>query len=233
MLQPTETEKTELVSAIFGQALAQHANTFKFEAYFRRYVSVVCPASSGDAVIELDTSLLRSHGDVIKYVQFLTKDPALTLDAFVAANASQKSIAVSVREKQHISRVIVEVWFAIDCMAQDYYSPTRQGPSLQQIKWEGNTSFLAFIESSFKAAASQDGHHWPLSKTQIKSLKGWKLVKRYGIKIRGTNNLLEHLDFDTNTMTLKVFHQVSFLRAHLTKTKEQPLDLSFEESIKQ
>lgn len=232
MLQPTDAEREEVVRQVFGQNLAQHSNSCKFSAYFRHYYSVVCPASSGDAVIELDTNLLQSHADVIKCIQALVRDPTMTLDAFIVAITDQKSAAaVSVREKQHIARIIVEVLFSIDCMSKDYYFPNERGPSPQQIKWEGDTTFLSFIQQSFRPKTGQKGHQ-PLNKTQIKSLKGWKLVKRYGIKIRGTNNLLEHLDLNTNTMTLKVFHQVSFLRAHLTKTKDEPLDLSFEESIK-
>lgn len=68
--------------------------------------------------------------------------------------------------------------------------------------------------------------------TRKTSLKAWKLTKRYGIKIKGTNNLLEHLVLDPKSMTLKVFHQVSFLRAHLKKSKQEPLNLYFEESLK-
>ncbi|UNI16373.1 hypothetical protein JDV02_002809 [Purpureocillium takamizusanense] len=65
-----------------------------------------------------------------------------------------------------------------------------------------------------------------------KFLKAWKLRKRYKIKLRHTNNLLEHLSYDPLTRVLRVYHQVSFLRTQLEKTRNEPLELSFEDSLK-
>jgi hypothetical protein len=60
MLRPTDLERQNIVKEIFGEALADQANTSRFEAYFRHYCSVVCPASTGDAVIQLDSPALQT-----------------------------------------------------------------------------------------------------------------------------------------------------------------------------
>ncbi|KAK3985216.1 hypothetical protein QBC44DRAFT_405346 [Cladorrhinum sp. PSN332] len=234
MLEPNHVEKQQIVRAIFGEALDHHANSSKFAAYFRHYCSVVCPAASGDAVIELDTTSLRSHNDILKWTQVITEHPNITFNGFIDQITKGKSTQISVREKEHMARITVDVLFAIDCMLRDYYSfnQAQRGLISHQIKWEADTPFLSFIQDAFVSFAKHTGHDHAHKGFTKKSLKAWKLTKRYGLKIRCTNNILEHLELDLKTMTLKVFHQVSFLRAHLTKTKEEPLDLSFEESIR-
>ncbi|KAK4163870.1 hypothetical protein QBC43DRAFT_318851 [Cladorrhinum sp. PSN259] len=234
MLPPNDTEKQQIVQTIFSDTLARSAGSSKFAAYFQHYSAVVCPASSGDAVIEFDTSLLQIHQDILRWTQVLVNDPKISFNGFIDKITSGNPAEISLKEKEHIARITVNVLFAIDCMLADYYSSALalHRSSSCQTKWQGDTPFASFIQDTFTPPTTQPGHETRGKLFNKKSLKAWKLVKRYGIKIRGTNNLLEHLELDTKTMTLKVFHQVSFLRAHLTKAKELPLDLSFEESIK-
>ncbi|KAK4225076.1 hypothetical protein QBC38DRAFT_280405 [Podospora fimiseda] len=233
MQEPNETERKLIIGAIFGNNLKRYANTPQFAAYFRHYCSVVCPASSGDAVIALDTSSLWSHDDILNWTQVLIKQPTITFKDFIE-HLTGKSNELSVKEKEHMARVTVGILFGIDCMLRDYYSfnQTQREMASQRIKWEMDTPFVTFIENAFTCSTAHAGNTSYQQEFNTRSMKAWKLVKRYGITIRRTNNLLEHLELDRKTMTLTVFHQMSFLRAHLTKTKEEPLDLSFEESIK-
>lgn len=156
----------------------------------------------------------------------------ITFDAFSTKAVDPKSSEASPRERDHVARVVVEVTFAINCTLKDYYWLNFIDGGVPQAKWEGDVPFASFVENAFRfqptrsqTTAQREG----LTDTvkHKKALKAWKLTKRYGLKIRGTNNLLEHLALDLKTKTLKVFHQVSFLRAHLAKTKEESLDLSF------
>ncbi|KAK4180180.1 hypothetical protein QBC36DRAFT_205161 [Triangularia setosa] len=245
MRQPTDSEREIIVSELFGKELACWASSAKFSSYFDHYCSIVCPASSqhGDAVIELDTILLQAHSDVLRCAQIIFQQPKITFDQFAETIAMQSGLQdVSPKEKEHLARVTVEVCFAINCMRRDYCSPYLQRRGIHRTKWEGDICLVFFVEAAFKTIASEsetgnrNTTHWQKpawsAAGSLKSIKAWKLVKRYGIKIRGTNDLLEHLDLDLKTMTLKVFHQVSFLRGHLSKTKDASLNLSFEESVK-
>ncbi|CAG9938596.1 unnamed protein product [Clonostachys rosea f. rosea IK726] len=231
MRLPTEVERRDLIKALFGESLVNQANTQRFDAYFQHYYSAVCPASTGDAVIELDTPALRSHGDIINCVNLITRNPQISFDAFIQSAVDSKTGGSSSQmEKEHIARITTEVAFAINCSLKEYYAHNLLDNFSHHVKWEGSVSFVTFIQDAFDSVSLPcNKPHQDRSKKQ---LKAWKLSKRFSIKIRKTNNLLEHLILDPKNMTLKVFHQVSFLRAHLEKTKNEPLDLSFEESLK-
>jgi hypothetical protein len=237
MLEPSETEWQNITRTVFGEGVVSHATGSRFKAYFNHYCSVVCPGSSGDAVIELDTPALRGHADVLNCIDVIFQDPKVSFNGFITKTIGSHSAEASGKEKEHVARVAAEVAFAINCMYRDYYSDKFIHGDSYHAKWEGDTSFLCFIENAFllgsqesQAPKQQQRNNEMMAHKS--SLKAWKLSKRYGIKIKGTNNLLEHLLLDSKTMTLKIFHQISFLRAHLVKSKQEPLDLNFEESLK-
>ncbi|KAJ3545954.1 hypothetical protein NM208_g2257 [Fusarium decemcellulare] len=237
MHQPTENERQQIVREIFGEGLLSHANSPRFEAYFNHYCSVVCPASSGNAVIELDTPALRTHADVLSCVKIIINDPKISFNGFVAKAVDSKSTEASTREKEYVARVATDVSFAINCSPRDYSSDNFIDGSSNHVKWEGDVSFLRYIENAFGLGSQYvqpPEHRQRRTETMAckTSLKAWKLIKRHGIEIKGTNNLLEHLVLNPKTKTLKVFHQVSFLRAHLEKSRHEPLDLNFEESLR-
>ncbi|KAH8881806.1 hypothetical protein GQ53DRAFT_466617 [Thozetella sp. PMI_491] len=236
MLKPTEAERQDIIRAVFGDDLVLYANSSRFKAYFDHYCAIVCPASSGDAVIELDTPALGSHADILKCVGIITQDPHVSFNGFARKALGAKSTEASMKEKEHVARLAADVAFAVNCMLRSYYSENFINGMPRHIKWEEDVSFLGFIESAFRSGQQAKTPEQQRRCTEAmiakKSLKAWKLSKRYGIKIKGTENLLEHLVLDPRTKTLKVFHQVSFLRAHLTKSKQEPLNLSFEESLK-
>lgn len=237
MRQPTETERREIVRTVFGEGLVYHANSPRFQTYFNHYCFVVCPASLGDAVIEFDTPVLQSHADVLNCVNIIIHNPQISFDEFVVKVFDAKSSGASLREKEHVARVAIEVAFAVNCTVGDYHSGNFISGTSHHVKWEHNVSFLSFIKDTFNRGPQspqtpKEQHKYDEIMTRKTSLKAWKLTKRYGIKIRGTDNLLEHLILDTKSMTLKVFHQVSFLRAHLEKSKQEPLNIDFEESLR-
>ncbi|KAK7423825.1 hypothetical protein QQZ08_008868 [Neonectria magnoliae] len=134
----------------------------------------------------------------------------------------------------------VDVAFMIHCGLRDYHSDGFKCDGfkcddLGIVKWQKNASFVDFIKQAFAPQltpiAEQRQKDMKVMKHK-KALKAWKLERRYGIEIKTTNNLLEHLAYDPPTMTLKVFHQMSFLRAQLQRTKGESLDLGFEDSLK-
>lgn len=237
MLQPTENERRDIVRAVFGDGLANDANTSRFKAFFDHYCSIVCPASLGNVVIELETPALGSHADILSCIEIIVQNPKISFNGFATTILGSKSTESSLREKEHLAKVTVQVAFGINCTLRDYYADGFMNGRSHHAKWEGDVSFLHFMESAFNLEshgiqAPEQQLRYREMITRKTSLKAWKLTKRYGIKIKGTENLLEHLVLDLETRTLKVFHQLSFLRAHLTKSKGHPMDMNFEDSLR-
>ncbi|KAF4448818.1 hypothetical protein F53441_7810 [Fusarium austroafricanum] len=235
--QPTKEERELIVKAIFGQHQTIDAHSTRFDAYFKYYCSVVCPGSEGNAVIEVDTLALQSHTDVLSCIRTIVQNPNVSFNEFADQTVKPKSPNAVPREKEYIASLTTQVLIGIDGPLQHYSWDNSDPTKYLGSRWEGNTSFLSFVESVFSAGAPH-GQHFDQTPRVIeaishkKSLKAWKLNKRYEIEIIGTNNLLEHLLLDPKTRTLKVFHQVFFLRAHLEKSRDEPLDLSFEDSLR-
>jgi hypothetical protein len=238
MRQPTKAERQDLLRAIFALDLPT-ADVFsqRFAAYFDNYCSVVCPSSSGDAVVEVETPALKSHADVLSCIQIIVNNPRISYNQFVLSTFHSDPTRVSRRERDHVARVTVHAAFGVNCTQSGHYPNTFSGNAWHYNSWEDDIPLLSFFENAFKCASLETRtlEHRLRTLETIKhktSLKAWKLVKRYGINIKATNNLVEHLELDLQTMTLKVFHQVSFLRAHLAKSKHEPLDLCLEDSLK-
>ncbi|KAK7409099.1 hypothetical protein QQX98_008707 [Neonectria punicea] len=232
MLPPTDTERQQIAEAVFGEGFNSRANGPELKAYFRHYASVICPAAS-DVVVDVDTSSLKHHSDVLQWVKILHGNSKLSRNEFIAkAVSSKESIP---KENEHIARMTVDVAFMINCGLRDYHSDGFKCDDLGIVKWQENASFVDFIKQAFAPQLTPIAEQRQKDIEVIKhkkALKAWKLRRRYGIEIKATNNLLEHLAYDPRTMTLKVFHQMSFLRAHLQQTKDESLDLSFEDSLK-
>ncbi|RKK32331.1 hypothetical protein BFJ66_g14071 [Fusarium oxysporum f. sp. cepae] len=160
------------------------------------------------------------------------KNPKISFKEFLCTTVGSEISEFTLTEKRYIARVVTQVSLGINCTNTDYHPDIHVGSSPE---WQGDTPFLTFIESAFNRGISAlPEQQQALTEVILKkkSLKAWKLYQRYGIEIKATDNLVEHLFLDTRRKTLKVFHQVSFLRAHLEKTRHEPLDLGFEESLK-
>ncbi|KAK4084683.1 hypothetical protein Purlil1_10268 [Purpureocillium lilacinum] len=232
---PNDCERQEIVAVIFGEESRADASNPKFDSYFRYYHSVVCPAAVGDAAIAVETPVLRSHACLIRCVGLLIKNPALTFDDFIKQAVGAEQVARG--EETHIARVTVEAAFGINCVSRGYYPDGYKGAGAGRVRWEANTPFAKFMEDAFTCATRlADPSEQRLKSSTIwrhkRSLKAWKLKKRHKLKLRPTNNLLEHLSYDPSTRVLRIYHHVSFLRNQLQKTRNEPLDLSFQDSLR-
>ncbi|KAI0023787.1 hypothetical protein F4780DRAFT_727820 [Xylariomycetidae sp. FL0641] len=234
MLVPTDTERQAIVQVIFGES---QATPDELDAFFKHYCTVVCPSCSGDAVMNVDTPALKSHNDVLNAVRVITQNPEISFDDFVDRIVDSKSIGASSREKQHVARLAMMVPFAIYCTPRNTYLDNVTHQRAHHMIWEDDTPFLAFMETVFQCGSAsmrtpELQQRIVDMRPHLSSLKAWKLGKRYGIKVKGTDNLLDHLHLDRQTSTLKVYRHVSLIRMQLAKTKHEPLELSMEESLK-
>ncbi|KAK2033893.1 hypothetical protein LX32DRAFT_689741 [Colletotrichum zoysiae] len=232
MFHPNDEERKQIATSIFGKEFAHRWNGPESKAYFDHYCSLVCPEDPGDAIIHIGTQTLKCHTDVVSCVKTLRKNPSLTVDGFITEFMGTGSL--NDKEKKNISKLIVSIAFMIDCSPGDYFAVGLERNDFIRDKWDGDVRFAAYVQEAFtqqRRATKDDEEKVIETMIQKKSLKAWKLAKRYDITIRPTNNLLDHLAYDTSTKTLSVFHQLFFLRAHLAITKDQSLELGFEESL--
>lgn len=226
MIPPSEDEKAQIEEQLLHNASGLKHAASSSEAYFKHYQSVICPDEADDAVIQIEESTLRTHVDVLTYAKILCENGTLSRDE-TTKRWFDKQVATAT-EIDHIMRAVVNVTFMINCDERDYY-PKGIDCGTRRAKWERNQSFLNFLETSFLPL--QQSANVGLALGDQTSLKAWKLARRYGIQIRGTDNLLEHLLYDPRQRTLMIFHHAAYLRSHLRHSKDDSLDMGFAESL--
>ncbi|KAI2611814.1 hypothetical protein GGR54DRAFT_632799 [Hypoxylon sp. NC1633] len=225
MLAPDENEKQKIVGQLLGATIdLQDANTL-FKAYFKHYKCAICSGGAKDTTIEIETPAIQHHADVLSCAKSLCKNYTSSRDELTSSWFLDRTTTTA--EREHISRAIVSVTFMIDCNEKDYYPRGLHGEG-PRAKWEGSQSFVGFLDTSFPY---QEDDTAGVTSSQKTSLKAWKLVKRYGIKIRGTDNLLEHLLYNPRERSVSIFHQVAYLRSHLRRSRDASLDSDFAQSL--
>jgi hypothetical protein len=237
MLLPNEIERRQLLEAAFGDDLSHRRPETAFNAYLAHYNALVVPyskSSSADAVINIGTPALRSHSDVIECVKHLQNSAQLTFAEFVARSTVLRSIDMHT-ERERVADMTINVLLLMDCGLEDYHSDEFKQSNLGNLRWKGGIRLHEFIEQTFVAhgigSLKSPRFHNSEAVRHKKSLKAWKLIKRYDIEIQPTNNILEHLLYSPSTRSVKVFHHVAFLRAQLERTKDLPWELGFKESL--
>lgn len=225
MLQePTNNQWTVIVDELFGPEYAQKGQIATLEAWRKHYCNVVCPASAtGDTILSLDTPAIQSHEDVCRCLRAITQKPSVTFEEFICKAIGDDVGGTQPSEQRNIARLITRAAYSIDCSPVGW---THAGPPMI---WSNSVSFLDFIKATFPLATSPPV--LGLRRDFAKRLKAWKLTSRTGITLEGTDDLSQHLLLDKKTLTLRVFHHVSFLWAHLEKSKDDPLGLDFEQSL--
>ncbi len=227
MISPSEHEKNQIIERLLHiKSDSEAVSWTSSKAYFRRYQSIFCPDEANDAVIQIDRPTLRTHLDVLTFAKSLCDNHALSRGEMTRKWFASR--ATTAAEMEHISRAVVNIAFMIDCNERDYY-PKGFDCSIPRAKWERDQSFLNFLETSFLPLQQRANAGVTLGDKA--SLKAWKLASRYGIRIRGTDNLLEHLLYDPRHRTLMIFHHVSYLRFHLRCSSNESLDMGFAESL--
>ncbi|RDW72594.1 uncharacterized protein DSM5745_07766 [Aspergillus mulundensis] len=117
--------------------------------------------------------------------------------------------------------------FMLDCSLKDKYSKNFEVGNYSPARWEANEPFVSYVERSIPIRPGQFD-----ANRHKKVLRAWKLKKRYQLQFRPTDNIMEHLLYDPLTRTVHVFHHTGYLKAHLRRSKDQPIDQQASESLK-
>ena len=231
MQQPSNSQRMKIAQELMGVS-GSCITDGTLRTYFDYYDMLTCPWHFGEQVIDIENSALKGHQHLLDCFQKLKVDPTTLKVDFLSSSFPDEQ--VSATEKEYATRVIIQAGFMIDCSSKDYVSNTFQKDGFSRNKWEINQSFVDFMDQTFKYTYLQDQNKrvYREAITQKKALKAWKLAKRYNINIRPTDNISDHLLYDPQERSLKVFRQIAFLRAHLRLSRDKNLDLSLDESLK-
>jgi hypothetical protein len=223
MHPPTEEE----VEAIAKDLLCNHSGRLAtFSRYFKFYTSITCPSSFATS-IQIDNPAFSTHRDILDCVEKLRRNPKLTREQLVSTSLPNRYF--STRDKDDATRTIVRVAFMLDCSLKDKFSENFEVGGYIPAKWESNEPFETFVQRAVLKSSDEDKTFD--FKVYKNGLKAWKLKKRHKLQIRPTDNLMEHLLYDPVTRVVKVFHHTSYLKAHLIRSANQPVDLDTHSSL--
>jgi len=230
MLQPSDPERKEVAKAFLHDGAPNCLEAYS--AYFQFYNSVICPSNFKDTIVRIDNPAFISHEDVLRYSKDLKHNPTMTRSQLMSLSPVSN---VSEKDKEDAVRAMVKVAFMIDCAAKESHPEGFAVGDFAPLKWEINEWFVDFATRAFPSSTLRSLSELAKirdAQVQKKCLKAWKLKKRYKIKFRGTENIAEHLLYDPEEGTVKVFHHTAFLKSHLLRSRDQPIDLGFLDSLK-
>lgn len=128
--------------------------------------------------------------------------------------------------------IAVQAMFMIDSVATRGHASDFRLGGFRPKRWASHDSFVQFLQSSFSRAT--DSPKICSVMEDQDSLRSWKLTKKLKITSRGTNNLADHLLYDSRYNTLYLFHHVAWLNAHLGGLAYGlPFDSSMEAAVTQ
>lgn len=219
--KPNVTERQRIIQEICHSNLDHVSNTH-FDAFMRFYASIFHGRQNTFAV-SIQNPVFETHADVIEAILLLRRNATLSKSSF----QDQAFGDAEELEKEYAARLAVKVAFMIDCASKDDFSDGYKLHGSFPVKWAATQSFIEFLECAFPTTETRPFHARPSNR----SMKAWKLKKRNGIRFIPTNDLVQHLLYDPQASTIKVFHQAAFIKAQLWHTGKLPLDTKFGESV--
>ena len=220
---PTAAERTLIVREILHADATERARNYS--AYIGFYTSTFCPFAATRTAVQVDNTALRSHTQVLDALKTLCSDPKATRHHL---EETLFPLNILDRDREDAIRSLVLVCLMLDCSLKDKYSRDFQIGGYLPPKWEKDESFDHFVDRALPKGLTKD-HEIRMHRN---SLKAWKLEKRLGIKFKSTNNITEHLLYDPAARVVRVFHQTAYLKAHLARSLETPIELDVNSSLR-
>jgi hypothetical protein len=178
-------------------------------------------SNSGDAA-------LRKHEDLIDIITYLRKNPnkrrdKATID-FFEARAQKENIArvPNARDQARAFNLAVRVLTMVNCAAENQAGAMLESGT-QPVTWSNDATLNEFISKTFPTTDYPELNDLSQTKRSIyikESLQGKRLQKMTGLAFKGTDDLRNHLKFDTDEGIIEVFTHTRFLKERLASTKD-------------
>jgi hypothetical protein len=196
----------------------------RYRTFLKVYEDCMRIQTKGGHSISIAVSWWESHKDVWEFVQTLrqhggSRDKLTLLD--------QMPTTISVKDRDQAFRAVVQIAFMVGCAADDDMVFASHSKHYSSPRWETSESFATFL----RRATTNASPRLLLSGNETSKLKAWKMVKRYNIRFESTDDLTQHLVYDSRASTIRVFHHVSWLKAQLRYWEHFDKNASYEEAI--
>ncbi|KAI0126786.1 hypothetical protein BJ170DRAFT_630005 [Xylariales sp. AK1849] len=197
----------------------------EFQAYFRLYEELFDLGTRGH-IIAIDNPLQHgrgtiSHSAILTTVQVLRDNKGLTLDAIKVELEKKLQGDYLPREIDFIVDLAVQAMLMIDSDTREHHGPNYTMGQYRHTSWLTHECFVDFVSRSFPQVSVERRVRVAMALDDKRSLKAWKLKKRLGIVLKGTENLANHLLYDSSNQILYLFHHTAYLKAHLDMWSEE------------
>lgn len=226
MEPPTQAEKKVIADRFLSDDAAKEPGRYTM---FFRYYEMLLKGSSGDYVVNVAKPAYSSHREVVSFFDSLIRDASQSKANFSGLFAAD----VSIEAREHAVRVLLQASIMIDCASKQYLPEGRKVGDFVPRCWGEQQPFAKFVKRCFPppVQSRKVRQESQSALAQRRRLKAWKLKERYRVRLRPTDNLAEHLVYDSGRGILHVFRQVGFLKAHLYRSRDEDVDMGFRESL--
>lgn len=229
MNSPGTTETKEILKAFLNDQAARDPE--QHETFLRYYEQQLYgPGKQKMVMLSIDKAAYGNHAEVLSALGRLIKSPNQTKKEF----RNDFPVDVAEDEKDWAVRALLRLALMIDCASKQTAPPGYMLGDFRPRSWTDDQSLAEFAESCFPSPV-----HSPTMRARIQialsqrnKLKAWKLRERCGVRFRPTDNLAEHLLFDSRNRTVKVFRQVGYLKAHLSRSLTESVTTDFRSALK-
>lgn len=196
----------------------------RYRTFLRLYQLKACLETPRTRYITIANSWYQSHHEFWDFVQKLrddsdTRTKQELLDGFPAV--------FTPKDRYRALRAATQMGFMVDCEAQEGLALGDRPASYLPLRWGEIESLTEFLQRAFPDTSSSLQPNIKLGK-----LKAWKMAKRYNVRFLATSDLAQHLLYDESARTVKIFHQTSWLKAHLQYIESKNQNAGFEEAVK-
>ena len=201
-----------------------------------RYMRYVEELRSRHAWAAGRTSPLATDGPeyLLRNVNALRSNPNQTKAQLLSHLEATTSHKYDVSQLESELDLTVRIFTMVDCSSSHDNAFVEHG--LNRVPWKANVTFSEYITSAFPECSAvlvgSEKNELHLQEIRQK-LRASKLSKRAGLRFQATNDITSHLKLNRKAKTVEIFHHASFLKEQLRLTKDAPVQLEIDESLKQ
>jgi hypothetical protein len=219
MRSPSVAERTSIVRVLFGESAA--AKLESYAAFFEVYEAVACPEHT---IIQIEPHEFATHDEILELIQHLRTSTRLTRREFKDRVFRESPTGdFTETDHEHSINVAIQLLLMVDCADKARHWEGYEVNGYKPVTWRDSERLTDFMERIFPTnPAHREASRAALQEKNM--LKGWKLQKRSRVKFVPTNNLVQHLLYDPQDNSVRVFHHTAFLKAKLRLSADLPLD---------
>lgn len=226
MATSTSNGDIATLSSDYKKAIAEAflGNSKDLDAYFRLYERRFKNDQRSGATTQPSQQppCCVLHEDIIKAAAILKQKSHLTLGAIREKLKTEVSPRYSIDQLNFLLEFTMQAMLMIDAVAPDT-KPYKVGRH-QFTLWSEGESLLDFVTRCFPQVSAERRDLIGQVVADKRSLKAWKLKKRLHITFEATDNLANHLLFDSHKRIIYVFHHAGYLKAHLNLWQQSGAD---------